>query len=249
MFDPAARDDALGTMALTRLLVRNTGLPVIAAGGIMDGAGIAAVLDLGASAAQLGAAFVACPESAADDAYRAALTGPGAYHTAMTPLISGGRPARSPTASPPSRTRSSAADRPTTPSRMTPAKPSMPLPGRAGSTASAPSGLARERGSPAPCRQQGWLRGCELSFRTAEADSENVRFTPHSGPSGLFHQSEGGRSIAPLSRRSVSSLPIRRLRKQEKQLYAGMSRLAGFKPLASRRMSDADDPSPGALTI
>jgi len=93
MFDPTAPDDALGTMALTRLLVRESDLPVIAAGGIMDGAGIAAVLDLGAAAAQLGTAFVACPESAADDAYRAALTGPGGYHTILTTLISG-RPAR-----------------------------------------------------------------------------------------------------------------------------------------------------------
>lgn len=93
VFDPAASDDALGTMALTRLLVKNTGLPVIAAGGIMDGAGIAAALDLGAAAAQLGTAFIACPESAADDAYRTALTGPGAYHTTVTSLISG-RPAR-----------------------------------------------------------------------------------------------------------------------------------------------------------
>ena len=59
----------------------------------MDGAGIAAALDLGAVAAQLGTAFVACPESAADDAYRAALMGPGAYHTTLTSLISG-RPAR-----------------------------------------------------------------------------------------------------------------------------------------------------------
>ena len=94
MFDPAGPDDALGTVALTRLLVRNTRLPVVAAGGIMDGAGIAAVLDLGAVAAQLGTAFVACPESGADTAYRAALAGPGAYHTTLTPLISG-RPARS----------------------------------------------------------------------------------------------------------------------------------------------------------
>ena len=59
----------------------------------MDGAGIAAVLDLGAVAAQLGTAFVACPESAADEAYRAALAGPGAHHTTLTPIISG-RPAR-----------------------------------------------------------------------------------------------------------------------------------------------------------
>ncbi len=93
VFDPAAPDDALGTVALTRLLVRETGLPVIAAGGIMDGAGIAAMLNLGAAAAQLGTAFIACPESAADDPYRAALSGPGAYHTVLTPLISG-RPAR-----------------------------------------------------------------------------------------------------------------------------------------------------------
>lgn len=93
VFDPAAPDDGLGTMALTRLLVRRTRLPVIAAGGIMDGAGIAAALDLGAVAAQLGTAFIACPESAADAAYREALTGPGADHTRLTALISG-RPAR-----------------------------------------------------------------------------------------------------------------------------------------------------------
>lgn len=93
MFDPDASDDAFGTVALTRLLVRDADIPVVAAGGIMDGAGIAAVLDLGAVAAQLGTAFIACPESAADDAYRAALKGPGAFHTVLTSLISG-RPAR-----------------------------------------------------------------------------------------------------------------------------------------------------------
>ena len=92
-FDPAAPDEGLSTIALTRLLVRESSLPVIAAGGIMDGAGIAAVLALGAVAAQLGTAFIACPESAADDAYRAALRGSGAYHTILTSLISG-RPAR-----------------------------------------------------------------------------------------------------------------------------------------------------------
>ena len=93
IFDPATPDDALGTFALTRLLARESKLPVIAAGGIMDGAGIAAALDLGAVAAQLGTAFVPCSESAADDAYRAALSGAGAYHTVLTRLISG-RPAR-----------------------------------------------------------------------------------------------------------------------------------------------------------
>ena len=65
-FDADAEDDCLGTMALTRLLVSQLDVPVIAAGGIMDGAGIAAALRLGAGAAQLGTAFIACPESDAD---------------------------------------------------------------------------------------------------------------------------------------------------------------------------------------
>ena len=93
VFDPSAEDDCLGTVALTRLLVRELECPVIAAGGIMDGAGIAAVLRLGASAAQLGTAFVACDESQADAGYRAAMKSPAAYHTVMTRAISG-RPAR-----------------------------------------------------------------------------------------------------------------------------------------------------------
>ncbi|MGV6871500.1 NAD(P)H-dependent flavin oxidoreductase [Pseudochelatococcus sp. B33] len=92
-FDPDAPDDRLGTVALTRLLVRELSVPVIAAGGIMDGAGIAAALDLGAVAAQLGTAFVACHESQADKRYRAALESSSAYHTVMTRVISG-RPAR-----------------------------------------------------------------------------------------------------------------------------------------------------------
>ena len=94
VFDPNADDDRLGTMALTRILVRNIDLPVIAAGGIMDGAGIAAALRLGAAAAQLGTAFVGCDESQADAGYRAALFSEAADHTTMTSAISG-RPARS----------------------------------------------------------------------------------------------------------------------------------------------------------
>ena len=93
MFDPDASDDALGTLALTRLLTAQGDLPVIAAGGIMDGRGVRAALDLGAIAAQLGTAFIACPESSADSAYRAALASPAAHHTRMTRAISG-RPAR-----------------------------------------------------------------------------------------------------------------------------------------------------------
>ncbi|MEA1649810.1 nitronate monooxygenase [Nitrospirillum sp. BR 11164] len=94
VFDPDAPDDRLGTIALTRLLARDLAVPVIAAGGIMDGAGIAAVLALGAGAAQLGTAFVGADESAADAGYRAALKSGAAHHTTMTRAISG-RPARS----------------------------------------------------------------------------------------------------------------------------------------------------------
>ena len=93
VFDPDAPDDRLGTMALTRVLVRKLDVPVVTAGGIMDGTGVAAALALGAVRAQLGTAFVACPESSADAGYRAALLGPPADHTVMTRAISG-RPAR-----------------------------------------------------------------------------------------------------------------------------------------------------------
>lgn len=86
-------DEQLGTLALVRLIVTHTSVPVIAAGGIMDGAGIVAVLALGAQAAQLGTAFVACPESSADAAYRERLTGPNPPRTALIRAISG-RPAR-----------------------------------------------------------------------------------------------------------------------------------------------------------
>jgi nitronate monooxygenase len=94
MFDPDIEDSRLGTLALTRLLVRTTNIPVIAAGGIMDGAGIAAALALGAAAAQLGTAFVATDESLADAGYRERLFSEAARHTTMTRVISG-RPARS----------------------------------------------------------------------------------------------------------------------------------------------------------
>ncbi len=88
VFDPEQHDEEVGTFALVRVLVRKSKLPVIATGGIMDGAGIAAALALGAQAAQLGTAFVASPESGADAAYRAALMNPDA-HTTLISAISG----------------------------------------------------------------------------------------------------------------------------------------------------------------
>ena len=93
IFDPNLPDDRLGTFALTRLIVNQGRLPVIAAGGIMDGAGIAAALALGAQAAQLGTAFVACPETSIDDGYRRAIHSDAARRTTFTTAISG-RPAR-----------------------------------------------------------------------------------------------------------------------------------------------------------
>ena len=93
VFDENAPDDRLGTFTLVHILARRVALPVIAAGGIMDGVGISAALKLGAAAAQLGTAFVGCPESSADDGYRKALASEAANHTMMTRAISG-RPAR-----------------------------------------------------------------------------------------------------------------------------------------------------------
>ena len=90
-FKTEGHDEGLGTMALVRLLVRNTALPVVAAGGIMDGAGIAAALALGAQAAQLGTAFVVAPETAADAPYRAALLASEPSPTTLTRSISGRR--------------------------------------------------------------------------------------------------------------------------------------------------------------
>ena len=92
VFDPA-KDQRMGTFALVRQLAARSRLPVVAAGGIMDGDGIAAALSLGAAAVQMGTAFVLCPESAASEAYRRDLKSDRAYHTAVTSAISG-RPAR-----------------------------------------------------------------------------------------------------------------------------------------------------------
>jgi nitronate monooxygenase len=83
----------LGTFAVTSLVARASSLPVIAAGGIMNGAGIAAALQLGASAVQMGTAFILTPESAANAHFRAALLGERAHHTRVSAVISG-RPAR-----------------------------------------------------------------------------------------------------------------------------------------------------------
>lgn len=93
IFDPEAIDEGLSTLTLVRLLARQTTLPIIAAGGIMDGFAMKAALASGAAAVQIGTAFVLCPESAANEAYRAALKSERASETRLTKVLSG-RPAR-----------------------------------------------------------------------------------------------------------------------------------------------------------
>ena len=92
VFD-VTQDRCIGTFALVALLAASTRLPVIAAGGIMNGAGINAAMRLGAAGVQMGTAFIACPESAASLAHRAALVGERGHDTVISTAISG-RPAR-----------------------------------------------------------------------------------------------------------------------------------------------------------
>lgn len=84
----------VGTLALLPQIVAAVNVPVIAAGGIADARGVAAALSLGAVAAQVGTAYLLCPEATTRPVHRAALKTPEARHTALTNLFSG-RPARS----------------------------------------------------------------------------------------------------------------------------------------------------------
>lgn len=92
-FDPSAPDALLSTLDLVRAVRTCVQLPVIAAGGIMDGAGVRAALDAGAVAAQLGTAFICCPESAASPEHRARLLDSDGSDVTMTAAFSG-RPAQ-----------------------------------------------------------------------------------------------------------------------------------------------------------
>lgn len=83
----------VGTLALVPQCVDAVNIPVIAAGGIMDGRGIAAAQALGAQAVQMGTAFLACPESGIGPAYRQALAEAQDTDTRLTRIFSG-RPAR-----------------------------------------------------------------------------------------------------------------------------------------------------------
>jgi nitronate monooxygenase len=82
-----------GTMALVPMIVDAVRVPVIATGGIADGRGIAAAMALGASAAQIGTAYLSCPEAKVAPAYKDALATSGLTPTALTNVFTG-RPAR-----------------------------------------------------------------------------------------------------------------------------------------------------------
>jgi nitronate monooxygenase len=72
--DPADdRSDGVGLLSLLQLARSRTRLPLVAAGGISTGAAVAAVLAAGASAAQLGTAFLRCPEAGTVPVHRAAV--------------------------------------------------------------------------------------------------------------------------------------------------------------------------------
>lgn len=79
----------VGTMALVPQIVDAVRLPVLAAGGIMDGRGVAAALALGAEAAVLGTAFLACDEAGTDEGFRAALAESNDESTGLTRAFSG----------------------------------------------------------------------------------------------------------------------------------------------------------------
>lgn len=86
-------DSMIGTLALVPQIVDSVSLPVIAAGGIMDGRGIAAALVLGAQAAQLGTAFLSCAESPIHPAWKEKIR-QAADTSTRTSRTFTGRPAR-----------------------------------------------------------------------------------------------------------------------------------------------------------
>lgn len=85
----APEDCLTGSIALIPQIVDAVNVPVIAAGGIADGRGVAAALTLGASAVQIGTAFLACAESGTTDLHRNALFSPAAKRTSLTRVYSG----------------------------------------------------------------------------------------------------------------------------------------------------------------
>ena len=93
MFLSADLSTQMGTMALLPQVVRAVKVPVIAAGGLADPAGVAAAMQLGAAAVQVGSAYLLTHESQISALHRQALRETDGANTALTNLFSG-RPAR-----------------------------------------------------------------------------------------------------------------------------------------------------------
>ncbi len=93
MFLSSDLSTQVGTLALVPQVVAAVRVPVIAAGGIADGSGVAAAMALGAAGVQVGTAYLLCPEATTGALHRAALTNTSVRHTAVTNLFTG-RPAR-----------------------------------------------------------------------------------------------------------------------------------------------------------
>ena len=85
----SAEDSLTGTLALIPQIVDRVRAPVIAAGGIADGRGVAAALMLGAQGVQIGTAFLACEESGTTPLHREQLFSDAARYTALTRAFSG----------------------------------------------------------------------------------------------------------------------------------------------------------------
>ena len=88
-FSPTPPDHGVGTLALIPQVADAVDIPVLAAGGIGDGRGVAAALALGASGVQIGTAFLRCPEAATDAARREKLASAQDTDTRVTALVSG----------------------------------------------------------------------------------------------------------------------------------------------------------------
>lgn len=93
-FDVSGELPLVGTMALVPQVVEAVAVPVVAAGGIADGRGLAAALALGAAGAQLGTRFLLAREAATAPSYREALVWASETDTVVTTAFTG-RPARS----------------------------------------------------------------------------------------------------------------------------------------------------------
>jgi nitronate monooxygenase len=88
-FDDAGAGEAYGLLALLQLVAAESELPLVASGGIATGPGLAAALAAGAGAAQIGTAFMLCPEAGTAEAHRRAIVAGGP--TALTRAFTGRR--------------------------------------------------------------------------------------------------------------------------------------------------------------